>query len=214
MAAGSSNCTAPFFSSQSFLSASDTLIWYSSGFETVTSDALIHPVASLGRVGRYTCSQSWYWSNTRKLRGKVYSVCGLSVVVGCAFGSGDAYTATSPPLVTALRIGADAYVAEMPDEFSTAVVDGGFGVACWSESSRVATNTPAAATIRRTTSNAPKTTRRRCWRRLRCSVRGENSSAMRARVYRSGEARYPAGVGAGSSSNCSSDSTSSRSRRR
>src|SRR5215218_10336581 len=110
MAAGSSNCTAPFFRSQSFLSASDTLIWYSSGFETVTSLALIHPVASLGRIGRYTCSQSWYWSNTRKLRGNVYSVCALNVSAGCAFASGVAYTATSPPLVIALRNGAAAYV--------------------------------------------------------------------------------------------------------
>ncbi len=123
--------------------------------------------------------------------GNVYSVCAGNVVVGCAFASGDAYTATSPPFVIALRSGADAYVAEMPELFSAAVVGGGFGDAC-SESSRVATNTPAAATIRRTTRKAPRTTRRRCWRRLRSSVRsvrGEVSSAMRTRVYRSASGR-------------------------
>ena len=52
IAAGASNCTTPFCSSVSLWSASETLIWYSSGCETVTSDALIQPVELLGRVGR------------------------------------------------------------------------------------------------------------------------------------------------------------------
>ena len=121
VAAGSSNCTTPFLSSVSLWSASDTLIWYSSGCDSVTSAALIQPVESLGRVGRYTCSQSWYWSNTRKLTGSVYSVFAFNVCVGCALASGVAYTATSPPLVTAFRNGAAAYDAEMPLEFATCV---------------------------------------------------------------------------------------------
>ena len=65
-------------------------------------------------------------------------------------------------VVVLLIVGAAAYVAEMPSLFSTlAVVGGGFGAAC-SVSSRVATKTPAAATISRTTRKATRTTRRRC----------------------------------------------------
>jgi hypothetical protein len=120
---------------------------------------LIQPVASLGRVGRYTCSQSWYWSKARKLRGSVYSVCAVSVDTGAALASGAAYTGMSPPFVVADRSGAAANEADRPLLAFGIVVVG--GAAC-SESSRVTTKTPAAATTSSRTTATSATIRRRC----------------------------------------------------
>ena len=67
-----------------------------------TSVVRTQPVELLGRVGRYTCTQSAYELNASSVRGSRYSVRGLSVSTGSALGSGAAYTGMSTSLVVAL----------------------------------------------------------------------------------------------------------------